>query len=381
MSTSLALQLKKLTVPQTSVLRKDDRKRLSLLFDPKEAANINRDTFYKIGLEGLEELIERDQQFEYFRNNLFHIAGKDFERSIEDTKENNKLNKLIKHFLLCLTPYFMLHCSYKALEWLIYRYHICQYNKKDVLMLILPYHETNIFARTLQLLNLKENDEWHWLQSLKKPGAHLPKLTLYGHAASSSSFIRFIAKTIKLINEKKINASIYYNFYCVSFTGALEYSDNITENLVTEMVPCILKGLISNALHYLTSTYIILAKLLGKITLSDKLLMKFVDKITEFPLRSAYTEAIMLLVILFQKQSELNTFGESIQKMIENIWIVSIVQNLQNSGTNITPFLKVLFTDCMNFGIDKDDSDARMMCMELLVKLRYKDEFVRFLIW
>lgn len=46
--TSLAEQLKKLAAPQTSILV-HRKKRLSLLFDPKDAADINRETFYKIG--------------------------------------------------------------------------------------------------------------------------------------------------------------------------------------------------------------------------------------------------------------------------------------------------------------------------------------------
>lgn len=47
-NTSLALQLKRLATPQTSILIQK-KKRASLLFDPSEAANIDRDTFYEIG--------------------------------------------------------------------------------------------------------------------------------------------------------------------------------------------------------------------------------------------------------------------------------------------------------------------------------------------
>ena len=48
MSTSLARQLKKLQAPQTDLL-KLDKKKPSILFDPKEAANINRDAIYDLG--------------------------------------------------------------------------------------------------------------------------------------------------------------------------------------------------------------------------------------------------------------------------------------------------------------------------------------------
>lgn len=48
MATSLAEQLQKLRTPQTALLLQDKRKP-SLLFDTKEAANLDRDTVYKIG--------------------------------------------------------------------------------------------------------------------------------------------------------------------------------------------------------------------------------------------------------------------------------------------------------------------------------------------
>ncbi|CAH1645146.1 unnamed protein product [Spodoptera littoralis] len=84
-STSLAEQLKKLTVPQSTIY-KDDNKTVSLLFDPKEAANKDRDTFYEIGISGLRELIALYEGFRVFEDTLFSLSSKDFERAVQ-TKE------------------------------------------------------------------------------------------------------------------------------------------------------------------------------------------------------------------------------------------------------------------------------------------------------
>ncbi|XP_017876283.1 HEAT repeat-containing protein 1 isoform X2 [Ceratina calcarata] len=54
MTTSLAEQLKKLRTPQTEILLQD-KKRASLLFDPKEAANLDRETVLNIGQDGLQD--------------------------------------------------------------------------------------------------------------------------------------------------------------------------------------------------------------------------------------------------------------------------------------------------------------------------------------
>ena len=46
--TSLAEQLNRLKVPQTSILLQD-KKKPSLLFDPREAAELDRRTVYNLG--------------------------------------------------------------------------------------------------------------------------------------------------------------------------------------------------------------------------------------------------------------------------------------------------------------------------------------------
>lgn len=48
MATSLARQLKQLRTPQTALLHQD-KKHASLLFDPREAANLDRETVLNIG--------------------------------------------------------------------------------------------------------------------------------------------------------------------------------------------------------------------------------------------------------------------------------------------------------------------------------------------
>jgi len=51
--TSLAQQLQRLAVPHTQAVLGEDKQRLSLLFDPKEAANLDREAVFAIGLLSL----------------------------------------------------------------------------------------------------------------------------------------------------------------------------------------------------------------------------------------------------------------------------------------------------------------------------------------
>lgn len=47
-------------------------------------------------------------------------------------------------------------------------FHIHLYNVDSLLACALPYHDTNVFVRVLQLLKIKDaTNRWSWLHSLQ----------------------------------------------------------------------------------------------------------------------------------------------------------------------------------------------------------------------
>jgi U3 small nucleolar RNA-associated protein 10 len=172
--TSLSAQLKRLQVPQTNLLSKlgeSSSSRASFLYDPKEAANLDSESVYCIGLNGLEQLKSIDRAtFQSFELTLFSQTSITYERAIQTKQANEKLDQEIRRFLIHLAPYFMLKPAHKCFEWLVFKYKIHVYNVDDMFMCILAYHETNYFVRALQLLNLEENGTWSWLLDNQKKG-------------------------------------------------------------------------------------------------------------------------------------------------------------------------------------------------------------------
>ncbi|GLH02313.1 Uncharacterized protein GBIM_08366 [Gryllus bimaculatus] len=120
MGTSLIQQLQKLAAPQTSFIL-DEKKKASILFDPKEAASFDRETFFELGVNGLEELKKLNMRFDQFEDTLFDVSSKDLQRAVQSKEVNEKLNREISKFLGYLSPYFLLKCAHQALEWLIQR--------------------------------------------------------------------------------------------------------------------------------------------------------------------------------------------------------------------------------------------------------------------
>ena len=82
MSTSLAQQLRSLSLPQVASQFSSDRRRPSILFDEKEAANLDKATLHDIGVTGLTALIGVDPHFEKFHALLFSDAAVDFDRLV-----------------------------------------------------------------------------------------------------------------------------------------------------------------------------------------------------------------------------------------------------------------------------------------------------------
>ena len=73
------------------------------------------------GCNGLEELEAIDDTFEDFQRTLFNESSQDWERSMQTSEVNEKLDQTIEEFLIKSSPYLLIKSTHKALEWLIYR--------------------------------------------------------------------------------------------------------------------------------------------------------------------------------------------------------------------------------------------------------------------
>lgn len=387
MSTSLAEQLQRLAVPQTALFKRD-KKRPSLLFDPKEAAKIRRETFFQIGLEGLEELANKNPAFNQFQNTLYSLTSRDFERSVQDSDANNLLDKNIKRFLLLLAPYVLLNPTHKALEWLIHRYSIHEYNRDDLLMLILPFHESNIFVRILQLMHFKDqNDPWFFLKALQKPGLHLTRNALFNYAVTNSLFLGTLGSYIMqllTVHNKPSLLAVSFNFYCVLYTGTLQYSTQITEHQLSQMLPSLIKGLTSDVPDYCAASYVIVARLVAKTPLSNKILDTLLQKITLFTNSSLHLESSLVLLVLFQSQNDYKIIPDSVlhSLALNKDWLVQQLNTLNNSGSYIYPFLERLINNAVKYVIKHDKPEmVKTFLDQILADLKLDDHFVDKFLW
>lgn len=292
---SLARQLQQLQIPGSlpSNTAAKTTKKASLLFEAKEAADIDNETVFSIGINGLEELKVIDPAFSMFDNSLFGDASKSLERTVQTKEVNEKLDKHISKFLQYLSPYFLLKPAHKVLEWLIRRFQIHVFNVDSLVSCILPYHETNLFARVLQLLAIKDpSSKWNWLRPIQKAGVPLSKTAFLQHCISDTSFLSLICDMVTEGINLEIPPSssrVLFTFYTTAVVGVLDMMPAVTEKFIAHLLPYLLGGLKSGNSELVASSYMITAQLCFKCNMEEHLVKSLTDsicKVKQPPLRS-----------------------------------------------------------------------------------------------
>ncbi|XP_004372851.1 HEAT repeat-containing protein 1 isoform X1 [Trichechus manatus latirostris] len=310
--TSLAQQLQRLALPQSDPSLLSREEVASLLFDPKEAATIDRDTAFAIGCTGLEELLGLNPSFEQFEAPLFSQLAKTLERSVQTKAVNKQLDENISLFLIHLSPYFLLKPAQKCLEWLIHRFHIHLYNQDSLIACVLPYHETRIFVRVIQLLKINNSKhKWFWLLPVKQSGVPLAKGTLITHCYKDLGFMDFICslvtKAVKVFAEYPRSSAqlrVLLTFYASTIVSALVAAEDLSDNIVAKLFPYIQKGLKSSLPDYRAATYMIICQISVKVTMEDtfvnSLASQLIRTLTKIP--SLIKDGLGCLIVLLQRQ-------------------------------------------------------------------------------
>jgi U3 small nucleolar RNA-associated protein 10 len=277
---SLEKQLKRLRIPDSSSLERATKfkKKTSFLFDPKEASDIDNETIFALALNGLDELKLVNLQFEKFETLLFSESSKHLERNLQSQELNDKLDNNLKDYLRFLSPYILLKPAHKTLEWLIRRYQVHLYNTDDLLSCVFPYHQSNVFARVVQLLNLT-NTKWSWLTSVQKTGCPLPRITIIQHCISNPAFFTFLSGLVFNVGKTKSNTNqgfdayrVFSSFYASTVIGVLDRLDKVSEEKVTLLLAQIIHGLKSNVLDLQASSYMIIGQLTTKCVLESSVI-------------------------------------------------------------------------------------------------------------
>ncbi|GAB6029136.1 HEAT repeat-containing protein 1 [Chamberlinius hualienensis] len=345
MATSLAKQLEALSVPQTSRFTKEHAVS-SLLFEPKYAAELERDDIYVLALNGLEELEGILPIFYKFRSTIFGEQSKSFERSVKSKDANQLLNKEIESYLRILSPFVLLKPAQKTLEWLIRRFQIHLYNCDALMKCVLLYHESKIFVRVVQILDLKISDSavWRWLTPLQKSGMTLSKQTLLNACCGDMGLLNIIcqiAKETVMCEELTESCSrTAVSFYLSTVLGILKQSKDISEDLLTVITPHLVSGIKSTDKDYVSASYFILVYLTQKIYLDNTWFERLFTTLLENVPQDLESRALNCFAVCFLSQN-IDCLSSKCCKLLLKTNLRLTIEDMAASKT-LTRFLKCL---------------------------------------
>ncbi|RWS05206.1 HEAT repeat-containing protein 1-like isoform X2 [Dinothrombium tinctorium] len=282
METSLARQLQRLKAPQTTVF-KETKLRASFLYDEKEAKSIDNDMHYAIALSGLKALSSIYPAVDSFRETLFKEESKTLERGLLTKEENQSLDEEIRRFLFeVLSPYLLITATHKMLEWLLLKYQINEYNGSDLILSALPYHETKLFPKIVQLVYEVKNSRsvWHWLKPIYKNGISLTKTVLINHCLADLGFLKLISEMIFQETTQKAALSVRVSFVTSILVNIMERS--LSEEIVSIIIQHLNNGWKSQNVSVIASCYIIFTLLAHKTNLNPKVLDKMLHRMSRY---------------------------------------------------------------------------------------------------
>ncbi|XP_061353134.1 uncharacterized protein At3g06530 [Gastrolobium bilobum] len=284
MATSIASQLEVIRsfAKADSEPLKKPFTRPSILFDPKEAADIDIESIFTIALQGLEVLVSTDERFRNYKNDLFSQRSKELERELMGVEQNNHLNVSIASFLRLISGYFLIPSALKTLEYLIRRYKVHVYNNEDLILCALPYHDTHAFVRIVQIVDTR-NTKWGFLDGVKVSGAPPPRMVIVQQCIRDKGILEVLCNYAS--PSKKFHPSRHVIGFCTAvFVEVLGIVVPVNDDLVKRILPFVVSGLqpgTKGVSEHKAGSLMLIGLLGNKAALAPKLLNSLIRSIAE----------------------------------------------------------------------------------------------------
>ncbi|XVE56436.1 hypothetical protein DITRI_Ditri04bG0009000 [Diplodiscus trichospermus] len=363
MSSSIASQLQaiKSFIQADSEPQKRPFTRPSILFNPKEAADIDIDSILNIALSGLEVLVGEDERFRNYKNDLFSCKSKELDRELMGVDENNQINASLSSYLRLLSGHLQLPASLKTLEYLIRRYKIHVYNIEDLILSVLPYHDTHAFVRIVQLINTG-NSKWKFLDGVKVSGAPPPRSVIVQQCIRDMGVLEALCNYASAT--KKFQASRHVISFCTAvIVEVLGSVATIDSDIVKRIHPFVASGLQAGTKcgsDHKAGALMIVSLLANKVALSPKLVNSLIRSVAEVAKEDVkestdlqwFRLSLMALINLVQSQS-VDTFPKKALEILRDIRDIAGILLELSKEFNIDRFLAIMLEAL----VDQSSSD------------------------
>lgn len=314
MTSSLRKQLAALqSVPYSS------KKRASILYDEKEAADIGLDQLYKNAKLAFYDLCGLEHQLSAYESVLFDEPNGYRARGQFTNDESKKINQNIETFLFYMSPYALLPQAKAVLEYFIRRYAVNEYDVDTLMKIYLPYHETDLFPKILQISQIEHNSMWSFLYNTKKSKVNLPRTLLSKQCLKDPAFFQFICE----IPQNMVEMSVIYKHILSFFVSVIGEAIAVPvksdkETFLNTFLPYLINGLkCEKCNEYQISCYILLVQLFHSYSLTKSTLKTITKLIIKYMNENSLTMVIQCLIIMYDSQYITKISSKIIKKLIK----------------------------------------------------------------
>ncbi|XP_074294741.1 uncharacterized protein At3g06530-like [Silene latifolia] len=368
MATSIQAQLKALKsyVKSDTEIPSKPSTKPSILYDPKEAADIDIDQIFDLACAGLEVLSNIDERFRNYKNDLFNPKSREVNRELMSDEENKGINATISSYLRLLGGHLQSSSAYKTLEFLIRRYKIHVYNIEELILCALPYHDTHVFVRIVQLIDFG-GTPWKFLNGVKASGAPPPRAIIVQQCIRDMGVLEIICN-YATPTKKHHPSTLVISFstaVVVEVLGSLAIVDN---DIVKRLLPFVNSGLHSSGRgcsDYKAGKLMILSLLAKRAVLSLKLVATLLRLVAELARADAqWAElSIMAFVNIVQSQS-IEFFPKKVIDVLKEVRnLPGIILQLA-TRFNIDRFVSLLLESLIGFS--SSDTDCRLVVVSII---------------
>ncbi|KAL5115496.1 snoRNA-binding rRNA-processing protein utp10 [Pleosporales sp. CAS-2024a] len=319
MATALQRQLAAIAATSTHQLDLKAQKSAhgkSLLFEAKVAASQSFEDVYLICYEGYRDLCALDARFLHFSKSVFSEQSKAEDRTQMTQDENKKLNSVLEAFITLAGPRLLLKPAQKALEWLVRRFRIHEYNTECLAVTYLPYHTTPQFVALLSILPSQPPPSLRFLHPYIQSPANPPRRTLVYTAVNTPAFFDALqAHTVKVVkagHQATHMLSFWSTITLEAVFGILENTSNgrkdiqsqKTEELILKVLP-----VLNSCMHAkfgaetVAACYSIITVLAGRGELGDKVLDRLMEAVVLAHDAESLDACLQCLAVIAEQRS------------------------------------------------------------------------------
>ncbi|KAI9753561.1 MAG: hypothetical protein M4579_005103 [Chaenotheca gracillima] len=320
MATALSAQLSQIAAKSTNSLNLKAQKAAhsqSLIFDPRVASAQDFDTLYTICAEGFQELCLLDPRFSRFSRSIFSEHSKGEERTQRTQQENKELDGVLDDFLSLVSGRLLLRPAIKAVEWLVRRFRVHEYNTSSVLFAFLPYHTDAIFPTLLSILPTTIPDHFRFLHPYITSLSNPPRHTLVYTATNNRNFLTlFNSHVLKICHSQQhfhgllalwsgVVTEATSGMLDMARSGRRAVQQQNEEDVAIRLLPVLNEGLPMKKVPELrVGCYMLLTILATKAKLSDGVLVGLMEAVVSGWTQDTVNAGIICLSILAQGLDE-----------------------------------------------------------------------------